>query len=218
MSALVNPFPGQKTRRVLNWGDSSSDSPIEEIRPEEADLESADIVTSEVASGDGTRHKVVIDVDFPIVVLDSATPGHHHLFIDKELGWEEYLELLRVLVKVGIVEDGYLGASEHRGFTGVRLPWIGKPQAVAPKDADTPPLPDSYRLGGVTYGKWRDDLENVATRLEPWVTTFVDPGSGSPCAVIDRAAPGPLQELYSGLVSVGYAHGWLPLGDEEVAA
>ena len=132
MAEHTNPFPGQKTRMVLNWGDSSSESPIEEIRPEEADLDMADIVTSEMASRDGSRHKIVLDIDHPIVVLNSTTPGHHHLFIDKELGWGEYLEVIRVLVKVGIVEEGYLGASAHRGFTGVRLPWIVKPQAITP--------------------------------------------------------------------------------------
>ena len=124
---LINPFKGQVVRKVFNWGDSSSEEPIEERRPEVTKLKDADIVTSEVKNT--SRHKVVIDVDFPVVVVPSTTPGHHHLFIDKDMSWGVYVELLEALVNAGIVEAGFLGASKDRGFTGVRLPWVRKPQA-----------------------------------------------------------------------------------------
>lgn len=71
-------------------------------------------------------HRPVIDVDFPVAVLPSSTPGHHHLYIDKEMDWWEYRRLLSALADVGIIERGYLQASEARQFTSVRLPWVRK--------------------------------------------------------------------------------------------
>lgn len=122
---LRNPFKGQVTRKVYNWGDSSAEGSIEEIRPTVAKLEDADLITSEVKNAAGI-HKVVLDIDFPVVVLPSSTPGHHHLFIDKAMTWEKYRDLIEAFVDAGIVEPGYMGASEQRGFTGVRPPWVKK--------------------------------------------------------------------------------------------
>lgn len=132
---LENPFPGQVLRQVFNWGDSSQDGPIEEKRPEVAKIEDADIVTSEIAFRDGTRHKIVLDIDMPVKVVDSSTPGHHHLFIDKELSWAEYKSLLHLLAELGVIEYGYVGASLERGFTGVRLPWKKKDDIDLPRCA-----------------------------------------------------------------------------------
>lgn len=112
-------------REVFNWGDSSNDGPVEERRPAAADINEADIVTSEMNDRPG-YHKPVLDIDMPVRVVDSSTPGHHHLYIDKEMSWKKYRQLLKALVKAGIVEEGYLGASVERGFTGVRLPWVKK--------------------------------------------------------------------------------------------
>ena len=121
----VNPFPGQMLRQVFNWSDSSSDGDIEEKRPEVAVIEDADIVTSEMTNRPG-YHRPVLDIDMAVKVVPSSTAGHFHLFIDKELSWKRYRKLLKALVAAGIIEEGYLGASEERGFTGVRLPWKKK--------------------------------------------------------------------------------------------
>lgn len=72
-------------------------------------------------------HKPVLDIDMPVAVLPSSTEGHHHLFIDKEMPWKDYLKLLEVLAEVGIIEKGYLGACRRRGHSAVRLPWVKKP-------------------------------------------------------------------------------------------
>lgn len=129
MTEHINPFPGQVVRKVYNWGDSSADETIEEKRPEVADLDEADIITSEVQNTNGKTHKLVLDIDFPVKVVPSTTEGHFHLYIDKKMSKEAYFELVRAFVDAGIVEEGFLGASLERGFTGVRLPWIKKPQA-----------------------------------------------------------------------------------------
>lgn len=71
-------------------------------------------------------HRPILDVDFPIAAVPSTTPGHFHLYIDKELTWTQYRELLGVLADIGIIERGYLQASEARQFTSVRMPSVKK--------------------------------------------------------------------------------------------
>jgi hypothetical protein len=118
---LTIPLPGQVLRRIEIWDDYGEN---EDVRPVMTDVADATIITSEVAGSD--KHKVALDIDFPVTAIPSSTPGHSHLYIDKELTWEQYLILIAAFVKVGPVEEGYLGASEQRGFTSLRLPWIKK--------------------------------------------------------------------------------------------
>lgn len=104
----------------------------------DVDLNEANVVTSIAgdwqdgrlsATPDDYRkryHFPVLDIDVPARYVPSSTPGHGHLYIDKLLNWRQYEELLRVLGKVGIIEEGYAGASIARGHTAVRLPWVGK--------------------------------------------------------------------------------------------
>lgn len=84
----------------------------------------ANLITSMVP--DSAAHKLIIDIDLPAALLPSSTPGHFHLFIDKEMDWDVYLGLLRALERAGIIEPGYLNAAERRMHTAVRLPWIHK--------------------------------------------------------------------------------------------
>ena len=90
------------------------------------DLDNANVITSVVANSNGLIHKPVIDIDLPISVLPSSTPGHHHLFIDHVMTWDQYVMLLGALVAAGLVEQGYFDASLTRGHTAVRLPWVRK--------------------------------------------------------------------------------------------
>jgi hypothetical protein len=72
-------------------------------------------------------HVVVIDVDHPVHVVSSSTPGHHHLYVEiPPTPWEWYLEWLQASAKIGLVEPGYVAASAARGHSAVRLPWITK--------------------------------------------------------------------------------------------
>jgi hypothetical protein len=94
-------------------------------------LEDAEVVTSKATvqfpyGATLTRHRPILDIDMPVTVIPSSTPGHGHLYIDKLLTWGQYKRLLDVLAEVGIIEHGYLNASIERGFTAVRLPWIKK--------------------------------------------------------------------------------------------
>jgi hypothetical protein len=115
-----HPFPGQQLRYVEQWNNYHEIN--EDVVPT-ADLEEANIITSEIGHG---IHKVLLDIDMPVKAVPSSTEGHFHLFIDKELTWDQYADLIRVLVDIGIVEDGYYSASAERGYTSVRVPWVPK--------------------------------------------------------------------------------------------
>lgn len=132
MAEHRNPFPGQVIRDV-NFGPATwYEENVGEYRPTVETPDRGTVVTSEVADRENRwiavkgLHKPVLDIDLPVIVLPSSTEGHHHLFIDKVLTWEQYVELLDVLVKVGIVQEGFRNASVSRKHTAVRLPWIKK--------------------------------------------------------------------------------------------
>lgn len=130
----VNPMPGQVLMDVRFGEDYEDDG----ARAIVQDIVDAKLVTSLVEDAAARLtlapylHKPVIDIDLPAKVIPSSTEGHGHLFIDKEMSWDDYLILLRALVAVGIVEPGYLKASERRGHTAVRLPWVKKEEVAEP--------------------------------------------------------------------------------------
>jgi hypothetical protein len=99
-----------------------------EIR-EPAPIEDSHLVSSEVRDTD--LHMPCIDIDVPIRVVESSTPGHGHLYIDHAMSWEHYDAILQALVAAGVVEQGYYDASVSRGATHLRLPWVRKPQPEA---------------------------------------------------------------------------------------
>lgn len=83
----------------------------------------ANVISSEAEDG---RHYPVLDIDFPIYVIPSSTPGNFHLYIEKGLSWDQYSKLLIALADAGIIQEGYLGACLERRATYVRLPWVTK--------------------------------------------------------------------------------------------
>lgn len=125
-----SPMPGQVLGHVDNFGGDSDDpagfgEPVESV----TDIDAANVITSKVAhlvNLFGQRHKVMVDVDMPCKVVPSTTPGHFHLYIDREMSWHDYKLLLGTFERVGIISTGYHDASILRGFTTLRLPWIKK--------------------------------------------------------------------------------------------
>lgn len=143
--------------QMLAYVDFSEEPPAGEYtRPSEtADLDQANLITSKVAGqpesssdpfldlfGPSGRHKVVLDIDLPVTVLPSTTPGHHHLFIDHEVAWDDYVNLLEALATCGLVEPGYVNSSKQRGYSCVRLPWVKKVDPPEP----IPATPDTVDL------------------------------------------------------------------------
>jgi len=130
-------------RRVLRRADFTTPYDSGEDRPV-AGPDEANIITSVVERQlplpkNLVRHAPVIDLDIPCILLDSSTPGHHHLIIDKEISWSAYLKVLGALADAGLVEDGYRDASEKRGYSAIRLPWVKKEEV---SENEWPRLPE----------------------------------------------------------------------------
>lgn len=88
-----------------------------------AGLETANLVSSEV---EPDKHLPVLDMDFPIRVIPSSTEGHGHLYIDKELTWEQYTALLEGFHKAGLIQDAWYRSALNDKRSYVRLPHIKK--------------------------------------------------------------------------------------------
>lgn len=67
-----------------------------------------------------------IDIDLPVHAIPSSTPGHFHLYFEKEMSWPEYEKLLRVMVEVGLVEKGFYDQAVKFKQTYLRLPYVKK--------------------------------------------------------------------------------------------
>lgn len=152
----IHPMPGQMLAHVKHFSPSAEGAPAEKPRVV-TELDQANLITSRTTSSAlaafGGHHKPVIDIDMPVKVIPSSTPGHCHLYIDRTLRWDQYVELLKVLAKVGILESGYVDASLQRGYTAVRLPWVRK-ETPAPAPAGQPSTSGApaHKLLGVPGG------------------------------------------------------------------
>ena len=99
--------------------DTSVKAPaINTCHPLDANLVCSDIVPD--------QHYVLLDLDVPHKYIESSTTGHAHLYIDKVLAFQDYLEVLQVLSKHGIVEEGFYKWTMHRGYSSLRPPGIEK--------------------------------------------------------------------------------------------
>ena len=80
---------------------------------------------SSLVTGTGL-HRPALDLDMGALLVQSSTPGHHHLYIDKQMPWGDYEKLLKVLAEVGIIQRGYADASIKRKRSRLRTPWTRK--------------------------------------------------------------------------------------------
>jgi hypothetical protein len=105
-------------------GGSSNNAESNPDMVEVNNLSDAHIVTNKVNED---SYVAAFDIDMPVYVVDSSTPGHHHLVFDVYLTKDKYDKLLRVMVEVGLVEPGILEAQWlRRGYTSFRPPWVNK--------------------------------------------------------------------------------------------
>ena len=70
----------------------------------------------------GPTHLPAIDIDFPCQLVESSTPGHFHLYIDKEISQDAYHAILKALTDAGIVQRGFYKSAVRRGQTFLRKP------------------------------------------------------------------------------------------------
>lgn len=108
------------------------------------DLREANVYSSALIDENGERtgfHTIAIDVDHPVRLRETDTPGHYHLLIDVPMPWEVYEKVLDSLTEAGVVEEGYYEASVEREATCLRLPWVHK---VKPEDEGLLVDPDGF--------------------------------------------------------------------------
>lgn len=101
------------------------------IDREEADLDKANVVSSQLAGAFSDRHQrhyVLLDIDYEAFLVRSSTAGHYHLYLPVPGGvpHKDYMELLALLASCGVIEAGYAEVSIKRGHSDLRLPWVNK--------------------------------------------------------------------------------------------
>lgn len=176
-AGILNPFPGQATEWVdYSAGSGDSDDPNHsDVRGFTQDPHQATAVTSRMradqvafnpfGSPGAEFHRPVLDIDLPVKVVPSSTPGHSHVFIDAPMTWATYSRLLEALADAGLVERGYVSASQARGYTSVRLPHVKRdvPREAEAFPASLPPsIPaDLNDPTGTTVAPWYRALGGV---------------------------------------------------------
>jgi hypothetical protein len=93
-----------------------------------ARAESAEMVSSQViADGKYTgTHTLMLDLDYPVVLMPSTTAGHYHLYADVPMTWTRYKAVLKAMAAAGLIEQGYYRAALRQGSTMLRPPWVEK--------------------------------------------------------------------------------------------
>jgi hypothetical protein len=119
------------------------------------------------------KHKPVLDIDFPAELIASSTPGHFHLYLDKELDWPTYKALLRALADAGIIERGYYYASVERGYTAARLPWVRKEDAPTDSAEEESPRPARGDSPGLVIIDETLPPEQPVPTQRPWVESVM---------------------------------------------
>lgn len=67
-----------------------------------------------------------IDLSVPYHLVPSSTPGHSHLYLDVDVAWGTYRELLLTLSKMCVVQAGWVNTAVKHERSVTRLPWIVK--------------------------------------------------------------------------------------------
>ena len=136
-----------RTHVIVDFANSGYDEPSWiQCRKDDANC------VASMCRGDNAYHLPVFDVDVPRETAEdriaarfteallrwvpSTTEGHHHVYMDYPILWEDYKIRLQLLIEADIVEHGYLYAATKRGMTICRLPHVKKvvTKAWAPTD------------------------------------------------------------------------------------
>lgn len=72
------------------------------------------------------RHYPILDLDFPCELIPSSTEGKFHLYMNKEVTWLQYQNVLTAMAAAGLLEPGFVGASIAAGTTFLRKPGVYK--------------------------------------------------------------------------------------------
>ena len=114
-----------KKKRLFGFGNLFRDSyerrDVVDIRETPTD---ANVVISATSNGrrDKVLHAPCFDLDYECYLVRSKTPGHFHLYLNKEVTWDKYVAVLDAMVDAGLLEKGWVRAAKHDGFAVLRLP------------------------------------------------------------------------------------------------
>ena len=96
---------------------------------------SVNVITSETSTIENPEadilsqrnmHAPLFDLDFPCELIPSSTPGHFHLYMDKEIPYVKMLKVMAAMVDAGLVQEGYYNSVKAHDAAILRLPWIKK--------------------------------------------------------------------------------------------
>lgn len=129
-------------------------------------IEKANLITSKVERYPyGVEyHRPVLDIDFDAELLPSSTPGHWHLFLNKQMPKADYFDLLRALARAGIIQHGFKDSAIDRGASSVRLPWIKKNDWAANQgdpEASVERLREQVKKAEQEAARLRNELDNA---------------------------------------------------------
>lgn len=119
---------------------------------EECSIADANLILSEVAPD---THTVMLDLDIEAQLIPSTTPGHSHLYIDRQLSWEQYKTLLTALAEAGIISNGYKEASFAKGATALRVPWVKKEPGDMSSDGTQNLTTGQVEAQIISGGEWK---------------------------------------------------------------
>ena len=89
-------------------------------------LDEANLVTSAI-EGEEDAHYILLDLDdIGVELVESSTPGHHHLYIYHKVTLDQLTRLMTLLNEMGIIQDGIMRGLKERGRLCLRKPGVVK--------------------------------------------------------------------------------------------
>lgn len=176
----------------------------------------ANAASSWLKGSENMRHIVALDLDIPAYLVPSSTEGHGHLYIDVPGGvkHEDYMELVALLGRIGVIEDGYAAVSLKRGFTDLRLPWVAKePRLERPTPRCCRCLKEAPELNEYRMAAWGDAGEGSPEPTDEEIVAYVWANEGT----INRATG--LFACTSCYIAMGQPSsptGWTPPGPDSI--
>lgn len=81
------------------------------------------------------RHIIILDLDFPVTLIPSKTPGHNHLYIPKAVTKEQYRNILAALVEADLVQQIWAENLDTNGSTYLEIPSLFNDERMRARDA-----------------------------------------------------------------------------------
>jgi hypothetical protein len=138
----------------------------------EKDRNKANLVGSLLPTGD---HGPAIDLDFPCRLIPSRSQGHFHLYLERPVAWEKYLDILKTLHAAELINGGFYKLALKYKQTFLRFPGDYLAPTCTTSDAsaqDVLELVDIVR-GVVGQSPTRDLLDRKISSMEDRVYSIM---------------------------------------------